>query len=42
MPITTNTQTLSKIDQAVFIGKKKLKKKKKKKGLLSWAPHPDN
>ena len=39
MPITTNTQTLSKIDQAVFIGKKKLKKKK---GLLSWAPHPDN
>ena len=28
MPITTNTQALSKIDQAIFLGKKKLKKKK--------------
>lgn len=27
MPITTNTQTLSKIDPAVFTGKKKFKKK---------------
>lgn len=27
MPITTNTQALSKIDQAIFLGKKKLKKK---------------
>ena len=38
MPITTNTQTLSKIDQAVFIGKKKLKKKKKRLAFMGSTP----